>query len=100
MPSSPVARRRLLHGRAHSPHSTAGPTGFPLSVDGGEHEGDVGGEEVVHLVAQTGLTQEATTPHQTANGHVEVVGAATPVGDFGERVNVEDFLRHKNRLLG
>lgn len=46
-----------------------------LTVHGGEHEGDVGGEEVVHLVAQGGLTEETAASHQVTDSHVEVVGA-------------------------
>ena len=44
-----------------------------LAVHGGEHEADVGGEQVVHLVAEGRLTEEAAAPDQVANRHVEVV---------------------------
>ena len=56
----------------------------PLTVHGGEHEGDVGGEEIVHLVPEGSLTEEATPSDQVADGHVEVVGTAAPVRDLGE----------------
>lgn len=58
-------------------YGTAGPgpspSPLPLPVHGGEHERDVGGEEVIHLVAETCLAQEPTASHQVADGHVEVV---------------------------
>ena len=37
-----------------------------------EHEGDVGGEEVIHFVPQGGLAQKLGPPHQVPDGHVEV----------------------------
>ena len=58
----------------------------PLAVHGGEHEGDVGGEEVVHLVPEGGLAEQATPTDEVADGHVEIVGATAPVGDLGEGV--------------
>ena len=68
--------------------AVAGPTSLlpPLTVHGGEHEGDVGGEEIVHLVPEGSLTEEATPSDQVADGHVEVVGATAPVRDLGEWV--------------
>ena len=63
-----------MGGGPHCPGATAGAIagGLPLFVDGGEHERDVRGQQVVHLVAQAGLAQQSTTPYQTADGHVEV----------------------------
>ncbi len=64
-------------------------------VHGGQHEGDIRGEEVVHLVTQRGLAEEAAASHQVPNGHVEVVGSRTPVGDLGEGVHSQDILREE-----
>ena len=57
-----------------------------------EHERDVAGEEVVHLVPETGLTQQLRAAHQVANGHVEVCVPARPVGDLVEGVRHQDLL--------
>ena len=64
-----------------------------MFVHVGQHERDVGGEKVVHLVAEGGLAQQLGPSHQVADGHVEVGVAAGPVGDAGERVGDEDLLR-------
>ena len=87
----------MVGGGPHCPGATAGAIagGIPLFVDGGEHERDVRGQQVVHLVAQAGLTQLLTTPYQTADGHVEVVGTTTPVGDLCKWVYIQDFLEEK-----
>lgn len=44
-----------------------------VAVHGREHEADVGGEQVVHLVAEGGLAEEPAAPDQVPDGHVEVV---------------------------
>ena len=61
----------------------------------GEHERDVRGQQVVHLVAQADLAQQSTIPYQTADGHVEVVGTTTPVGDLCKWVYIQDFLEER-----
>ena len=63
-----------------------------LPVDVCEHEADVAGEEVVHLVAEAGLAQQLGAPDEVADGHVEVGVAAGPVGDPRKR------MRHKHLL--
>ena len=63
-----------------------------LLVHVGEHEADVGGEQVVHLVAQGGLAEQLGAPHQVPDGHVEVGVAAGPVGDPGEGVGHQHVL--------
>ena len=73
-------------------HATVRSASLLLLVHGGQHEGDVGGEEVVHLVAEACLAEESASPHQVADGHVEVVGATAPVGDLGERVGSQHLL--------
>ena len=71
--------------------------GRSLSVHAGQHERDVGGEEVVHLVAEWSLTQQFGAADQVADGHVEVRVARWPVGDASERVRDQDFLRKQLR---
>ena len=68
--------------------AVAGPTSLlpTLTVHGGEHERDVGGEEIIELVPEGSLTEEATPSDQVADGHVEVVGTTVPGRDLGERV--------------
>ena len=99
MSSSPVACRWVVGGGPHCPGATAGAIagGLPLFVDGGEHERDVRGQQVVHLVGQAGLAEQPTTPYQTADGHVEVVGTTTPVGDLCIWVYIQDFLEESKR---
>ena len=63
------------------------PWSLRLVIDSGKHEGDVGGQEVVHLVAQAGFAEEPATPYQVSDGHVEVVRATAPVGDLGDWVD-------------
>ena len=63
-----------------------------LLVHVGEHERDIAGEEVVHLVAERGLAEQLGAPHQIADRHVEVRVAGGPVGNARERV------RHQNIL--
>ena len=63
-----------------------------LLVHVGEHEGDVGGEEVVHLVAERGLARQLGAPHQVSDGHVEVGVPTRPVGDPSEGVSHQNIL--------
>ena len=64
----------------------------PLLVHVGKHEGYVGGEEVVHLVAERGLAQQLGAPHQVTDGHVEVGVPTRPVGDPCEGVSHQNIL--------
>ena len=64
-----------------------------LSVDVGEHEADVAGEEVVHLLPKPGLADEPGPTGLVAQHHAEVVRAARPVGDPGERVGHQNILK-------
>ena len=48
------------------------------------YDGGIGGEEVIHLVTKGGFTEETASLDKVANGHLEVVGSNTPVGDRGE----------------
>ena len=41
---------------------------------------------------QRRLAQKLTTAYQVTNGHVEVVVAAAPVRDLGERVDDQNLL--------
>lgn len=49
---------------------------------------------------QRGLAQQAAALAQAAQGHVEVRAAATPAGDLGERVGVQQFLGTERPLAG
>ena len=64
-----------------------------LLVHVGQHETDVGGQEVVHLIAQRGLTQQLGASDQIADGHMEVSVATGPVGDPGEGVGHQHILK-------
>ena len=68
-----------------------------LLVHVGEHERDVGGQEVVHLVAERGLAQQLRAPHQVADGHVEVGVARRPVGNSSKWVCHQDILKKINK---
>ena len=61
----------------------------------GQHERDVGGQEVVHLVAERGFAQQLGAPHQVADGHVEVGVARRPVGNSSKWVCHQDILKKK-----
>ena len=63
-----------------------------LLVHVGQHERDVRGEQVVHLVAQRRLAKQLRATHQVADGHVEVGVAGRPVGNPGKRVCHENLL--------
>ncbi len=64
-----------------------------LLVHVGEHERDVAGEEVVHLVAERRLAQQLGAAHQIADRHVEVRVARGPVRDACERLRHQHVLR-------
>ena len=63
-----------------------------MLVHVGQHEGYVGGEQVVHFVSQRSFAQELGAADQVADRHVEVGVAGRPVGDTGERVGYQHIL--------
>ena len=63
-----------------------------LFVHVGQHQADVGGQQIVHLVAQGGLTQQLGAPHQVTYRHMEVCVAAGPVRDPRKRMSDKDVL--------
>ena len=65
----------------------------PLFVDVLHHAVDVGGQQVVHLVAQRGLAQQLGALDKVAYGHVEVGVATGPVGNLAEGKRHENILR-------
>ena len=65
----------------------------PLFVDVLHHAVDVGGQQVVHLVAQGRLAQQLGALDQVADGHVEVSVATGPVGNLAEGKRHENILR-------
>ena len=67
-----------------------------LLVHVGEHEADVGGEQVVHLVSQRGLEGELGEGGGVPDGEAEGGWGAGPVHDVGEREGGEYFLRQRN----
>ncbi len=69
-----------------------------LLVHIGQHERDVGGEEVVHLVAQRGLAEQLRAAHKVADRHVEVGVAGGPVGNPGKRV-CHEYLLKVNQMI-
>ncbi len=64
-----------------------------MLVHGIQHQGDVGGEQVVHLVAERGFAQQFRSSYQVADSHVEVSVARRPVGDARERVSHQNVLQ-------
>lgn len=86
-PDTSVGRRHATRWRPEAtPRPHVGCPSLLLPVHGGQHEGDVRSEKVIHLVTQTGLAEESTASHQVTDGHVEIVGATAPVGDLCEGV--------------
>jgi hypothetical protein len=67
-----------------------------LLVHVGQHERDVRGEQVIHLVAQRRLAEQLRAAHQVADGHVEVGVPGGPVGNPGKRVRHENLLKSKS----
>ena len=65
----------------------------PLFVDVLHHAVDVGGQQVVHLVAQRGLAEQLGALDKVAYGHVEVSVATGPVGDPGEWMSYQNVLQ-------
>lgn len=57
----------------------------------------VGGEACAH---QRGLAQQTAALAQAPQSHMEVGVAATPAGDLGERVGVQQFLGTERQLTG
>lgn len=49
-----------------------------------EHQRNVGGQEVIHLVTQRGFAKELWTAHEVSYRHVEVSVAGRPIGDSCE----------------
>ena len=70
-----------------------------LLVHVGQHEGDVGGQEVVHLVPQRRLAEELRPPDQVSDGHVEVGVAGRPVRNPGERVGDQNLLEFEVKII-
>ena len=78
-----------------SNYSSKGLRLSPLSVHVGEHHRDVRGKEVVHLVAEAGLTEKPASSNETTDGDVEIVRATAPVGDFREWMGGKNFLQKR-----
>ena len=57
--------------------------------------GDVGGEQVVHLVSQRGLEGELGEGGGVPDGEAEGGRRAGPVHDVGEGQSGKDFLRQR-----
>ena len=55
-----------------------------LGVLRGEHKGNVGGEEVVHLVGQGRLQGQLGEGGRVPHGEAEAGGGAGPVHDVGQ----------------
>ena len=96
-PNEPMVQSHLLFSWVLLPQ-LLDPEGL-LLVHVGEHEGDVGGEQVVHLVAQGRLAEQLGSPHEVPDGHVEVGVARRPVADAGERVGHQDLLQGERELV-
>ena len=58
-----------------------------------QHQTDVGGQQVIHLVPQGCLAQQLGAPDQVADGHVEVSVATGPVRNPGEWMSYQDVLQ-------
>ena len=57
-----------------------------------QHQTDVGGQQVIHLVPQRGLAEQLGAPDQVADGHVEVGVATGPVRNPGEWMSDQNLL--------
>ena len=58
-----------------------------------QHQTDVGGQQVIHLVAQGRLAEQLGAPDQVADGHVEVSVATGPVRNPGEGMSDQNLLQ-------
>ena len=65
-----------------------------------QHQTDVGGQQVIHLVSQRRLAEQLGAPDQVADGHVEVSVATGPVGDAGEWMSYQDVLQKEKNVRG
>ena len=74
--------------------SDAAVVGDIVVVDVGKHEADVGGEEVVHLLAEAGLADQPWAAQGvTADEHGEEARGRRPVGDPREGMCHQDLLQ-------
>ena len=64
-----------------------------LLVHVGQHQRNVGGQEVVHFVAQRRLTQQFGASNQVTNGHVEIGVTRWPIWNSGKWMGHQDFLK-------
>ena len=69
----------------------------PLLVDVLHHTVDVGGQQVVHLVAQRSLAQQFGALDEVPNGHMEVRVTAGPVGNLAEGKGHQNILHDKQK---
>ena len=67
-------------------------TNRALLVHVGQHERNVGREQIVHLVAEGGFAEQLRAAHQIADRHVEVGVTGGPVRDARERMRYQDVL--------
>ena len=66
-----------------------------LGVLASKDKGDVGGEQVVHLVGQGGLEGQLGEGGGVPDGETEGGRRARPVHDVGQRQGCEDFLKQR-----
>ena len=66
-----------------------------MFVHVGQHETDVGCQQVVHLVPQRCFTQQLGSSDQVTNGHVKVSVTTGPVGDPGKWMSDQHLLKHE-----
>ena len=69
--------------------------GFARLVRGGQDVGDVGGQQVVHLVAQGGLEHQLGVGGGVPHGQVEEGGSTDPVNDVTEGKGGQQVLKIK-----
>lgn len=70
-----------------------------MLVHGIQHQRDVGGEQIVHLVAERGFAKQFRSSYKITDSHVEVSIARRPVGDARERMSHQYVLQHYQVLI-
>ena len=65
-----------------------------------QHQTDVGGQQVIHLISQGCLAKQLGASDQVTDGHVEVSVATGPVGDPGEGMSDQDVLEKQQGESG
>ena len=69
-----------------------------LFVHVGQHQADVGGQKIIHLVTKGCFTQKLGSSDQVSDGHMEICVATRPVGYPSKGVRDQDILKKNQKL--